>query len=473
MMRSSIKKTGAVIFGCITVLTASAQPFGSAYFLEGISNRHRMNPAFMSERNYISIPALSLIGVSAQGNVGLTDFIYKYDDPGGKYELTTFMSSTVGREEFLNRLHPVNRLQINTDVTLLGTGFYGFGGFNTIELVSRSNTNTNLPYELFDFMKTGMDKAEGSSYRIPHVRNISDAYVELALGHAHALNEKLSLGVKFKVLFAGAYADVDINQLDVTLKQDQWEILAQGTLLGSLDGATFKTKEEEKGDRIKGIDVDDPRRNGWGLATDVGLNCQVTEDLALSGAITDLGFLVWKNMLRGATLNEPYLFDGFESIDVDDDDSGSPDDFDKQLDKLGDDLGNLAKFYDQGEITRERRLIAATLHLGAEYTMPFYRGLSAGFLWTTRFHELHTWTEGRLSANLSPSRWFDFSVNYALSNLSTSLGWIINFHPKGINFFVGSDRMVTEVNSQGIPLNDLNGGVILGMNITFGNRRYE
>ncbi|MDD4191244.1 MAG: DUF5723 family protein, partial [Mangrovibacterium sp.] len=251
----------------------------------------------------------------------------------------------------------------------------------------------------------------------------------------------------------------------------QWEIAAQGTLLGSLDGATFKTKEEEKGDRIKGIDVDNPRHNGWGLAADIGFNYQVNDDLALSGALTDLGFIVWKNMLRGATLNEPYLFEGFESIDMDDDDPGSPNDFDEQLDELGDDLGNLAKFYDQGEITRERRAIAATLHLGAEYTMPFYRGLSAGFLWTTRFHELHTWTEGRLSANLSPARWFDFSVNGAVSNLSTSLGWVINFHPKGINFFVGSDRMVVEINSQGVPLNDLNAGVFLGMNMTFGNRR--
>lgn len=460
-----------MILGCIMALTVSAQSFRSAYFLEGVSTRHRMNPAFMSERNYISIPALGFAGASTQGNVGLTDFIYQYDDPEEKYELTTFMSSTVDREEFLNKLHPVNRLQMNAEIILLGTGFYRWGGFNTIELVSRSNTNTNLPYELFDFIKTGMDQAEGSAYQIRDVRNISDTYAELAFGHAHSLTKRLIVGAKLKVLFAGAYTDINVNQLDVTLKQDQWEVLAQGTLLGSLRGATFKTEEDEKGDRIKGIDVDNSGPNGWGLAADVGINYQVNRDLAVSGALTDLGFISWRTMLKGATRNDPYSFDGFENIDVDNDNPDSPNDFDEQLKKLGDDLGDLAKFYDQGEITRERRMVAAILNLGAEYTLPFCRRLSTGFLWTTRFHKLHTWSEGRLSVNMSSTDWFDVSVNYGVSDLATSLGWIINFHPGGINFFVGSDQMLLEVNSQGIPLNNLNAGIFLGMNITFGERR--
>ena len=116
-------------------------------------------------------------------------------------------------------------------------------------------------------------------------------------------------------------------------------------------------------------------------------------------------------------------------------------------------------------------MVAANLRLGTEYNMPFYRRLSAGFLWTTRFHELHTWTEGRLYANMAPSNWFDFSVNYGVSSLASSLGWVINFHPKGINFFVGSDQMLLEVNSQGVPLNNLNAGFFMGFNIVFGNRR--
>jgi len=58
--------------------------------------------------------------------VGLNDFIYPYDDPSGKYELTTFMSSTVNGDEFLNKLHDMNRIRMNLDYTILGTGFTGW-----------------------------------------------------------------------------------------------------------------------------------------------------------------------------------------------------------------------------------------------------------------------------------------------------------------------------------------------------------
>ncbi|MEL7585095.1 MAG: DUF5723 family protein [Prolixibacteraceae bacterium] len=471
MKRLAIKGYLLVLFCGVLSTAVNAQPFRSAWFLEGVSTRHRMNPAFMSERNYISVPGLGNAGIAAQGNVGLTDFIYRYDDPSGEYELTTFMSSTVGRDEFLDKLHDVNRLQMNADVTLLGVGFYGWNGFNTIELVSRSDMDTNLPYELFNFMKTGMDNPGGNDYQIRNIRSISESYAELAFGHAHAITRKLTIGAKLKILFAGAYADAHVRQLDVTMDQDQWKVIANGTILGSMKGASFKTEDDGKGNHIKGFDVDGSGLNGWGLAADMGIDYQLSPDLAISGALTDLGFISWRDMLRGATLNEPYYFDGFEHIDADENDQESSNDFDEQLEALGDDLGDLAKFYDQGNTGGERRMIAANLNLGAEYTLPFYRRLSAGFLWTTRFHKLNTWTEARLSANMAPTAWFDFSVNYGVSNLATSLGWIFNFHPRGVNFFIGSDQMLLKINSQGIPLNNMNAGILAGMNITFGQVR--
>jgi len=470
-MQKIIKKYILIIFGCSVTFMGSAQSFRSAYFLEGLSTRHRMNPAFMSERNYVSVPGLGNTGAGVQGNVGLTDFIYKYDDPKGKYDLTTFMSSTVGREQFLDKLHDINRISANSEMTLLGTGFYKWGGFNSIDLTIRSNSNTNLPYELFNFMKSGMNQSEGAGYRIRDARSISESYAELAFGHAHQVTKKITIGAKFKILFGGAYMDGHIRQLDVTMRQDQWEVIANGNILGSLNGPRIKTENDGKGNHIKGVDVDHSGPAGWGLAADMGINYKLTPDFAISGALTDFGFISWNKMLKGATLNEPYYFDGFENIDMDDNNPASDNDFDEQLKELGDDLGDLAKFYDQGEASGERTMIAANLRLGAEYNMPFYRSLSAGFLWTTRFHELHTWTEGRLYGNIAPSNWFDFSVNYGLSSLASSLGWIINFHPRGINFFVGSDQMLLEVNSQGVPLDNLNASFFMGMNITFGRKR--
>ena len=90
------------------------------------------------------------------------------------------MSSSVSREEFLGNLKTNNQINTNFGLTILSAGFYGCGGFNTIELGVKSNSSVNLPYELFNFMKTGMDQ------EVYHIKNFaanSNNYVELALGH--------------------------------------------------------------------------------------------------------------------------------------------------------------------------------------------------------------------------------------------------------------------------------------------------
>ena len=467
-MKPNSEKVFLLIMTCLLSAMVSGQSFRSAYYLEGATFRHKMNPAFMSERNYISIPGLGNISAGTQGNVGLTDFIYKYDDPTGEYDLTTFMSSTVEREAFLNKLHANNHVQLNLDLTLLACGFYKWGGFNTFELDWHTNVVTNMPYALFDFMKSGAQKASGTMYHISDLRVVSDSYAEIAFGHARQIDRKLAVGGKFKILLAGAYMDANIERMDVSMAQDKWEIIARGTLDAAVSEASFETKTEAKGERINDLDVDDPGINGWGVGADFGATYRLSRNLTLSGALLDLGFISWKTTLQGATLNDPYTFDGFEDIAVNSDNPNDPNDFDEQLDNLGDDLKGLAKFYDQGEKNGKKTMLATTLNLGAEYRMPFYRKLSAGFLWSTRYSPVYTWTEGRVSANMSPVRWFDFSVDLGVSTLATSLGCVMNFHPKGFNFFIGSDQMILKVNSQYIPLNNLSANICMGFNVTFG-----
>ena len=53
-------KLMSVAVGLFTAAATSinAQTLRSAYFLEGMTYRHELNPAFMGERGYVSIPAL-------------------------------------------------------------------------------------------------------------------------------------------------------------------------------------------------------------------------------------------------------------------------------------------------------------------------------------------------------------------------------------------------------------------------------
>ena len=62
-------------------------------------------------------------------------------------------------------------------------------------------------------------------------------------------------------------------------------------------------------------------------------------------------------------------------------------------------------------------------------------------------------------------------MNYGYGTYGQSLGWMLNFHPKGINLFIGSDYMLTDVTPQFIPVNDLNLHFTVGLTLALGKRR--
>ena len=477
MKRYKIKTFIALVFATVA-LGGSAQSLRSAYFLEGYLYRHQLNPAFMPERDYFSIPALGNMNITLQGNVGMSDFLYKSDNP--LYSLTTFMNSSVGTDEFLKKLHRSNRMNTNVDLTILSFGFRKWGGFNTFDINLRSRTSANLPYSLFDFMKSGMSAVEGNTYHIENVAVRTNNYVETSFGHSRQLLDgKLGVGAKFKLLFGVGNADGRIESMDVKMTQDQWHITAKGNIDGSLKGAYFKTKEEQDdNDRptgrreLDGFDIDSPGLGGFGLAVDLGATYKMddfVEGLVLSASLLDFGFISWNNHLNASNDgSREFLFDGFTDIAFNDKDGGK--DLDAQVDDLGDDLADLFKFYDNGQKGRRATMLSATLNFGAEYALPYYKKLRFGFLSTTYINRPFTWTEGRFSANVAPVGWFDASVNYGCSKFGSSLGLVLNFHPKGFNFFIGTDHMLTKVNPQFVPVGNANGNISFGFNITLGDK---
>lgn len=104
--------------------------------------------------------------------------------------------------------------------------------------------------------------------------------------------------------------------------------------------------------------------------------------------------------------------------------------------------------------------------------MPFYQKLTGGFLFTHRFAGCFSWTEGRFSANYKPTRRFDMAVNYGASTFGASFGWMLNFHPRGYTFFIGSDHQFFKVTPQplSLPVGKASMQINLGMSITFGKK---
>ena len=105
--------------------------------------------------------------------------------------------------------------------------------------------------------------------------------------------------------------------------------------------------------------------------------------------------------------------------------------------------------------------------------MPFYKPLSVAMLYGKKFspYAYSGWQEYRGYVNFAPFKWLELSANAGQTTFGTSWGWMFNFHPAGLTFFVGSDYMITKVTPQFIPVNNLNSHITLGINLALGKRQ--
>ncbi len=441
----------------------SAQELRAGYFAKSYLYNHQVNPALL-EKSYIGYPVLGNINIGTTGNVGLSDFVYKTNN-NPNYKLTTFMNPEISAHEFLGNLDDKNRLGLSVGLNVASVAFKGFGGTNLIELNFRSNTQLNLPYELFSFMKEAGAKQH---YNIKDLGVRTQNYAELALGHSRAINDRLNVGAKLKFLFGLAYSDLDVKNLDITMTDDRWALNGDARLNAAILKSDFELDDTPNANtkpgknKVEGLDDVSFGMPGFGMAVDLGATYKLLDGLTLSGSITDLGFIRWKT--NEAVSADNWEFDGFKNpVHIEGSDPNSQK-LGDQFEQIGDDLERMFSVYDNGKKSVTQGL-AATINLGAEYEMPFYRKLSAGFLYTSRIEGIYSYHMGMLSANVRPLKWIEASINTSFTSTGVCWGGFLSLHTKGFNFFVGSDRILGKVSKDFIPLNNANANVCFGFGI--------
>lgn len=453
-----------------TGATAMAQSLNSAYYTNDYKFRHTMNPAYGNEQNYISVPALGNLSVSMHGNFGYGDVVM--DNPlygiSSDKKKTTFMHPDISASDGLAGFNSGNnRVVGDVGITVLSAGFKAFGGYNTVELNAKTSFGLSLPYELFAFAKN----IGNNTYNIGDISMRAQSYAELAFGHSRQINDKLRLGAKVKLLFGAARGDVEFKDVKADLAaNDKWTVSGNAKADVSLKGFTYKSEKHDYNDVSKGqyeavndVDVSGTGIGGFGLALDLGGVYKINDDWTVNAAVLDLGFISWSNDVQAVNRSDKFEFSGFRDLSVTSERGTT---IDNMADSYGDQLADFANLKDVGDQGGRTTGIGATVNVGCEYNLPVYRPLTFGLLSSTRINGPYTWTEGRLSANWTPLKWIDGGVSFAVNSFTTSMGWVVNIHPKGYNFFIGMDHLLGSMSKEAIPLSS-NASLTLGMNITW------
>lgn len=441
----------------ICSFNAAAQTAKSAYFLEGAFHNSQLNPAMAGERGFFSFPMLGNTSFGLNSNIGLSNFLYPQEN--GK--LATFMSGKVPAQQFLDDFPSTARIGMNLDLTVAALGFRAFGGYNTFNVTLHNQTSMGVPEEVFKFVKTGL-KTEPYSFTGTNMNVMS--YMALTVGHSREVIDGLRVGINLKYLVGLAYANVLMDNFTLETSEERWllEAHAQANM------ATFMNIPVEDGEiMMDELDINSLRPTATGFAVDLGATYDmknIVPGLKFSASVTDLGYINW-DMIKAGTEDIRVEYNGLDEIDPENIGSMVEEKINGMMEKVEEQMTITVE-----ETERAKTSLGATMYLGTEYEMPFYRPLSVGVLYGQRFNKYTGWYDVRGYLNLSPLGWLEASANVSHSTYGTSWGWMFNFHPAGLSFFIGSDYMITKVTPQFIPVNEVNANVTMGINFPIGKK---
>ena len=471
MKKNNRYKTTFLLLGFFSLFGLSAQQVNTMYFMENVPVRSYLNPAFQPLSNfYLGFPVLGYTQFSF-GNNALALKDVAYNDANGKP--IWFLNKNGDKDKFFNGLKSVTNIQQNYQINILDFGFRTGRAYWSFSITEKAESHINIPKDLFKLLLYGTPDTEKNTYDFTSLGADMTVYTEIGLGYSRNVNEKLSIGVKPKLLLGTANSSGSSNDLKLIATQDAWNMVGNGSFKYSspidLNGNKF-----DNFDPITDISTSQWfKPSGIGAGIDLGAVYKLTDRLTLSGAVTDLGFIRWTRNLKKMGYKTNYKFNGINNVNINNTDMGD------KADSVYTDFKN--NLHDT--ITDTKPYTSYTspkINVGAEYAF-WNNKLSVGLLSRTQLHNKKAYEELTGSVNLRPTSWFNLSGSYSVlngraSNIGAGLGLRTGF----LHWFLSTDYVplkyatITTGSSStkySVPYNTQGLNLALGVNFVFGNKK--
>lgn len=439
---------GSLLLG----MTMHAQYLRTSYFMEGTSSRLELNPGLQPMRGYFNIPVLGSFNVGTSSNVlGINDIVDVLDS---------------GEDIFLNddlysRLKSDNRLNVNLKTDVLSFGWYAGKGFWNVNVGLRADVGASIPQSMFEYLRR-VNNTENINGSFSNMNFNLNAYAEIGLGYSRQITEKLSVGGRVKVLLGIARAEMAVDNFDIYVDDaltngDYTELNPYQTYGSATVNARVSTTMkggglsfDETTGQIDGFDIDGSNFGiaGAGFGIDLGASYKVWDNLTVSAAVLDLGFIKWKEgeTTVAAPANGSFEVTGSNYQDFLDGDFLSMDRFNFVQDK------------EAAEDTKTT--LASTVLLAGEYGL-LDNKLSVGAIYTARFAEPKTLNELTFSATYRPKNWFNIAASYSpIQAGGKSFGLALKLGA----LFLGTDYMYFGNSSKAV-------NAFIGLSIPLGKSR--
>ena len=305
----------------------------------GITDFMRLNPYvnlnnpayFVPYNGYVGIPGISNINFNFYNSSFRYKNLFKLDYYG---KPTTFTPN-----KFVNSLHPEkNWFNIETNFELLGFGFRVDKYFFSVSYRLRFEESFRYSRDLFGFFVQGnLAKNEKGEYLFtkesPAVLELApniNIYQEIALGFQGQITDKLYIGARPKILFGIINLQTKKFHAKLFSNPDDYTIYANYDVDMRFASAVPFYKKDAQGNislntgsigSVSGL-LNNIFSNNLGFAIDLGAVYRINQQIRVSAAVTDLGFIRWKGSPLRMTANpladgkEYFEFSGFTTDQV-------------------------------------------------------------------------------------------------------------------------------------------------------------
>ncbi|MEN8201248.1 MAG: DUF5723 family protein [Bacteroidota bacterium] len=456
-------------------LHAGAQVSNSLYFMKGVPQSNRVNPAYQPACNfYIGIPLLAPLRNEESSNPFVWNDIF-YPHPS-EDSMITFLHPLGDKEAFLNKLKSNNYITSMSGTSLLSFGFRTEAGYFSMDVTTRFEGGVNFPGDLGKLLLSGAE--DGKSYQLNGLSADLWGFDEVSLGWSGAILDNLKVGVRGKLLFGVGNLSTVNSDLTLHTSKETWHLQSDMRVAASLPFANVSYDEEG---RISDISLKDDVENldpwrlpkyafnprNFGLGLDLGVEYRPLDNLLLSASFLDLGYIKWKDEVHELSYTTDYEFSGFELDPLEFSEEFTFGDYlDSSFNQLTDSLEQFLEFTPGGFYTRR---LNSKLYVGASYSLT--PGINFSLLSRTDFLSQRLSEQITASANFAVNSLLNLTVSYSyIDSYFKNIGAGFSLNAGPVNLYLISDNALNLIFW---PQDTRAVNVWFGLNLVFGCKQID
>lgn len=456
----------------LSTVTSKAQSDAMSLTLLPYSSYGNLyNPSIPIESKFVFGAVFSNIGLSVHNSSVRYHNLYNFVDG---------VPVAFNANQFINSLDEHdNLINSNFSLDILRLGFKAGKLFVDFNMRYKYNGELHYSKDFLGFFINGNGNYLGQDNPADFsIGTDFNMYSEMSLGLRYEINDKLSIGIRPKLLMGTANLSVNDDGTKIYTDENTYEMTADVNI--NIQASTMMNFENiysfsdfsnyfEDMDSLMFDNLFDEEDNiGFGI--DFGASYAFNEHFGVAAGVYDLGYIKWKNSKvkhnqKDNVIVNDALIDDFEDLlnmDIE---------FSDLYSNLIEDVWDNDSLYDGGDY---KTSLKTKIMLQTYYEFsPFARFTAIGQFYYAREKLYPALT---LAYSGSLYRYINLSASYTLSKHSGhSLGLGLGLNIKGFNVFVATDNIMI-VSKYDAPIMEMltsykSANIRFGMFLSFGNKK--